>query len=1211
MFREERSIRWIPALLCSLAGQFLVAQSFVMDNGLVATCSGTFYDGGDAGGNYSANADRTYTICPTNSAQKLSITFTMFDVEAGVDQLSVYHGTDMSVLLGHYSNANSPNGLTLVSTAPSGCLTFRFTSNGTVQLAGWSATIACQAAVPGGEICGNGLDDDFNGFVDDYDAQCAGNAPCTVVNDEYNGVFTPSVRCSYASMVSAYASPMVGDVDNDGEVEIIIVTRDAGEGVLILNGDDCTMEAFIDLPGTIDLKHGNVALGDVDANGYIDIFATTDTNGDLYRIEFDGTSYVIRWTAIGVVTSDRKHLEILDLDRNGVPEIVPNMGNMVNALTGAVYPGTIPGVHMHNKGISAFTADADLGNNGNEADVELVRGSQIFRYDLVANTWNLIRALPAPYNTIGWTETANVALADMDLDGDVDAVVSSFDLGQLMIWDLQTATVMASGSLFNAGTYAGRATIGNFDTDPYPEFAFVSANIIYGMQDIVNANSGAGGYEVLWSAATTDMSGHTGMTLFDFEGDGYRELVYRDTDRLRVFRGRGNGAGGPLVLFDSGPNTCYSDTGSEFPVVADVTNDNEANIVVACNGSVSVYQSGNRPWVPARPLWNTQTYVYTNVNDDGTIPAQFQENYLVFNDFMAQRGNYIGGDPTLMPGADLELSLVTTSGDNGFIRKVCTDSIGLVLSYCNIGSAATATEIVRAIYKNDPYSAAPAPSLDRADTLVLISSLAPGECFVDTLWLPDDDGQFHSLVVNHVHAAGPLPIPPDTTYNTFAECDHTNNAIRLFDMTVADTEPPVITRPADLTVGSSPGICGAIVTYATPGVSDNCSGATVARVSGPASGHIFPPGNTTVTWMATDASGNTSTCSFIVTVTTIDTDGDGICDNVDLDDDNDGIPDIQEGCGNLVANGDFEMDDFTDPLAYPNGFTGPNGTFIGTTYNSNTLAGWSYTLNVDGWRQGGTWASAFSGSQYMDLIGNTNVTGGVPNVLYQDLQTMPGAQYDLGFHWGEDVGHNAGQIVTLNVRILDAGSNIVFDTTMTRIAQGPMGGVNGPNTWIPFQRTFTAPTTPCRLAFMATPPVGNSGAGAALDAVSVVTLDAFCTDSDGDGVPDSRDLDSDNDGIYDVVEAGSGQPFTNGVLNGTVTAFGIPTSVDADANNIVDYLIKDSDGDGTMDSQELDADDDGCNDVIEAGYTDSDNDGLLGAAPVTVDGSGLVTSGGP
>ena len=94
------------------------------------------------------------------------------------------------------------------------------------------------------------------------------------------------------------------------------------------------------------------------------------------------------------------------------------------------------------------------------------------------------------------------------------------------------------------------------------------------------------------------------------------------------------------------------------------------------------------------------------------------------------------------------------------------------------------------------------------------------------------------------------------------------------------------------------------------------------------------------------------------------------------------------------------------------------------------------------------------------------------------------------------------------------------------------------------------------------------------------------------------------------MEAGSGQPFTNGILNGSVTVSGIPISVDADANDVVDYTIKDSDADGNIDSVELDSDNDGCPDVIEAGHVDHNGDGLLGNVPLTVNAAGVVTSTG-
>jgi hypothetical protein len=107
-------------------------------------------------------------------------------------------------------------------------------------------------------------------------------------------------------------------------------------------------------------------------------------------------------------------------------------------------------------------------------------------------------------------------------------------------------------------------------------------------------------------------------------------------------------------------------------------------------------------------------------------------------------------------------------------------------------------------------------------------------------------------------------------------------------------------------------------------------------------------------------------------------------------------------------------------------------------------------------------------------------------------------------------------------------------------------------------------------------------------------------DTDMDGVIDQLDLDSDNDGIYDVVEAGHGETDANGDgrIDGPPGDFGtnglfddVETSGDS---GVLNYTIADSDGDFSIDSQELDSDNDGCNDVDEAGYLDPDDDGLLG-----------------
>jgi hypothetical protein len=99
--------------------------------------------------------------------------------------------------------------------------------------------------------------------------------------------------------------------------------------------------------------------------------------------------------------------------------------------------------------------------------------------------------------------------------------------------------------------------------------------------------------------------------------------------------------------------------------------------------------------------------------------------------------------------------------------------------------------------------------------------------------------------------------------DTTVTCTSSAGPSCSFTITVADEEDPTISCPADITVNAPVGTCSAVVNFTVSG-SDNCGVPTI--VSSPASGSVFPVGTTTVTATATDAAGNTKSCTFNVTV---------------------------------------------------------------------------------------------------------------------------------------------------------------------------------------------------------------------------------------------------------------------------------------------------------------------------------------------------------
>ena len=160
------------------------------------------------------------------------------------------------------------------------------------------------------------------------------------------------------------------------------------------------------------------------------------------------------------------------------------------------------------------------------------------------------------------------------------------------------------------------------------------------------------------------------------------------------------------------------------------------------------------------------------------------------------------------------------------------------------------------------------------------------------------------------------------------------------------------------------------------------------------------------------------------------------------------------------------------------------------------------------------------------------------------------------------------------------------------------------------------------------------------DGVGVVPLTR--EDTDSDGIPDYLDLDTDNDGVFDLVEAGGQDRDGDGVndVQADMDGDGIPDSVDvdqtmgsdADADGIddsadVDFVpVADTDGDGIVDSSDPDPDGDGIADILFDGGShtsqdirlpDIDSDGIpdlkeanaVGPLRTGRDGSGCSVSG--
>jgi hypothetical protein len=345
----------------------------------------------------------------------------------------------------------------------------------------------------------------------------------------------------------------------------------------------------------------------------------------------------------------------------------------------------------------------------------------------------------------------------------------------------------------------------------------------------------------------------------------------------------------------------------------------------------------------------------------------------------------------------------------------------------------------------------------------------------------------------------------------------------------------------------------------------------------------------------------------------LDTDGDGVQNSVDLDDDNDGILDVEEG---EFYVGSFAL---TVVSAIPAGaiagdppgirLADVTGQFYLDIYQGpNSSPGAPFTFDTTTGRIESAGANV-NNSEVIELIfttANSPKAYQLEQVLIADIDSMSVSSSTAGvrdaYAWSEtgtwtplgsptaavvspDLSHprGIGDFVLTdpdgNNDINNIGSFnqlLAVDNSTSDVLLNMAGPIDNHNV----QFDFDTPQTQASLYGINSG--GNDMYWALSPQMTVVINKSLGVDTDGDGVFDHLDLDSDNDGISDLVE--SDQDATavdtdqDGVHDGVVNAQGIPIA----ANGGAGITPIDGDWDGIPDYRDLDSDADGIPDVVEA-----------------------------
>lgn len=346
-----------------------------------------------------------------------------------------------------------------------------------------------------------------------------------------------------------------------------------------------------------------------------------------------------------------------------------------------------------------------------------------------------------------------------------------------------------------------------------------------------------------------------------------------------------------------------------------------------------------------------------------------------------------------------------------------------------------------------------------------------------------------------------------------------------------------------------------------------------------------------------------------------DSDNDGIFDNVDIDDDNDGIrDDIEESnCNSLNGN--------KVNYKFLNETFGAGGrTTINTTYDAYTsycyedgsagvntpecpdlsttdLNDGKYTVGPtpDGtaswvntyWYKGGDHTgnpngrmAIFNASYTPGIFYTASITGALPNI------PITYSFWVLNIDRTDAAGIATRLRPDVRVEFRDMSNNLI-----TYIETGDIPPTSPAGDWQHFTADINLNVSAFQVIFINNE-TGGMGNDLALD--DILITQTLC-DLDGDNIADVFDLDSDNDGIPDVVEVGLGN-----LSDGKAYLY---QWLDVNQNGMHDvaesHIVPDNDGDGAPNYLDLDSDNDSIFDVDEswagninayAGYENGDGD---------------------
>ncbi|MDO7876229.1 FG-GAP-like repeat-containing protein [Hymenobacter sp. ASUV-10] len=315
---------------------------------------------------------------------------------------------------------------------------------------------------------------DGDGDLDLLAAEINGAA----VNVRFNngsGVFSGSQS---AAVNASHHAVAVGDLDGDGDLDFVVPNYNSSSVSVRFNNGSGAFSGNQDVAGG-GFNTTNVALGDVDGDGDLDFVATEGNviiGVGVVSVRFNDGNGIFSGTQVIPVGYFPSNVALRDVDNDGDLDLLAsNRGNSLfpaSRSTVSVRLNDGSGTFSGNQDVSVGNEPSDLavGDVDGDGDLDLLtpnRGSNPGTVSVRFN--NGSGTFSGSQDVIVDDYPSNVALGDMDGDGDLDLLTTHFSFnsapGSVSV-RFNDGTGSFSGSQSVAiGGYPGTLALGDVDGD--------------------------------------------------------------------------------------------------------------------------------------------------------------------------------------------------------------------------------------------------------------------------------------------------------------------------------------------------------------------------------------------------------------------------------------------------------------------------------------------------------------------------------------------------------------------------------------------------------------------------------------------------------------------------------------------------------------------------------------------------------------------------